>query len=174
MNRKDAQNISILTAERREIPRVRDILFAIIDEIDIYNELAKNYERELYSLEYLHSLVEEDAFSILVAKRENEICGFVITKPDNGPIWLCWFGVAPGARGLGVGARLIDGTVKFAEKRGVYKIWCDTRTNNRFSIPIMTSFGFEKLARLDNHWCHQDYFLWQKFIGDKEIDREQD
>lgn len=167
-------DVTMSIAKRAELAEVRTMLFHIIDEITIYNESAKDYEREHYTIEYLNSLLDEDPSSILIARTGNDASGFLITKPDNGPIWLCWFGVTLEARGKGIGSLLITKMIELASDRKIHKIWCDTRTNNRYSVPILEAHGFQKMCRLDNHWCHQDYFLWQKFIGGTDQGRERD
>ena len=171
------QRASVLIAPARlaDLSVVRALLHETINTTEIYNERAMAYERALYTSQYIESLLEEDPESILLATCAGEPCGFLITKCDNGPLWLCWFSVAPQWRGRKIGSQLIGKMIDLAAGRGLYKIWCDTRTNNTSSIPILAAHGFEKLCRLDNHWCNQDYFLWQKFVtGDRDFGRETD
>src|SRR5437773_225266 len=65
---------------------VRRCLFEVIDVVPIYNERAKDYERKLYTPQYLIELAEEDPYSVLSCSVDRDVVGFTITKPDNGPI----------------------------------------------------------------------------------------
>ena len=149
-------------AEAHELPSILSSLMRIIDEIPIYNQRAKDYERKLYTPDYLLDLLASDKQNIFGAFNDQSIAGFLICRDDNGPLWLSWFGVSALYRGQAVGKQLISTMLDTLASRGIHKIWCDTRTNNYLSMPILQSLGFIKLCHLENHWCNQDYYLWER------------
>ncbi len=151
---------------------IHRMLHAVINEIEIYNDKAKHYERVLYDHEYIKSLLEPDAASCVVAHVNGSLAGICLCREDNGPWWLSWFAVRAEFHGRGIGSRLIQTAIKEAFDRKIQKIWCDTRSNNFLSIPILEKAGFSKLCELKNHWCNQDYFLWEKFIFETDYGRQ--
>ena len=47
-------------------------------------------------------------------------------------------------------------------EKGVHKIWCDTRTNNKESISLLRKLKYRKLGTFRNGWYKEDFFLWEK------------
>jgi ribosomal protein S18 acetylase RimI-like enzyme len=133
----------------------------IIDTTNIYNDVAKSYEREYYTDAYLSHLIQDDPESVVASFDDNVLTSFAISRRDNGPWWLSWFAVAPAHRGKGLGKRVLATILDTLPKRGIHKLWCDTRVNNQYSINILVELGFNRLCRVENHWCNQDYFLWE-------------
>lgn len=160
----DSGSGQIVRAERGDLEVVQKLLFDVIDELEIYNDDAKRIERNLYSIDHLCSLLSENGGAVLLEQLNGTKRGFLIARHDNGPIWLSWFGVAKQWRGHGIGDRLIERLIGLAATTGIHKIWCDTRVNNDSSIRVLLGHGFQRMCRLDNHWCNQDYYIWQRFI----------
>lgn len=158
----DSQNIKIRLASKNDISSLYSILQNTINEMTIYNEDAKNYEKNFYTKEYLEELIKYAPTSL--ATYNDDIIGFCISKEDSGILWLSWLGVLPKYRGQNLGLSLILFLLKDAKKNKIHKVWSDTRSDNALSIKILEKLEFEKICILENHWYHQDYILWQKFI----------
>ncbi|MCJ9671595.1 MULTISPECIES: N-acetyltransferase [unclassified Neorhizobium] len=156
-------NISLKLGSTRDIRILHPLLIETILSTDIYDARARRAEAEKYSAKYLEELAGKDEHSIILSWDGDRISGFLITRPDDDILWLCWFGVFPRYRGKGIGEALIRDMLERARQRGVHKIWCDTRASNRYSIAIMQRNGFKNLCELKNHWFNQDYLLWETF-----------
>lgn len=151
----------IRNVTERDVKALQASLMKTIDTTNIYNETAKNFERSYYTEEYLLRLISEDKDSIFASFDGNVLTSFAISRRDNGPWWLSWFSVSSNYRGQGLGKLVVTAMLNTLAGRNIQKMWCDTRTNNIFSIRILENIGFVKLCKIENHWCNQDYFLWE-------------
>jgi ribosomal protein S18 acetylase RimI-like enzyme len=144
-----------------EVDALAVLMREVIEPIPYYNDVARRAEHAKHTPEKLQEMIVEDPLAILVARDEKGLTGFCVSGWDDATIWLYWFGVAPRARGKGIGAALLKALAATLPSRGAHKIWCDSRTDNKESIAVLKELGFRQVARLDNHWYNQDYFLWE-------------
>lgn len=144
-----------------EAQQVAMMIRNAIEPLDYYNDRARGEEMAKYRAEGLLAMSHEDADSILLARSGEDLLGFCLSRYDDGVVWLSWFGVAEAHRGKGIGRLLLDALAATLPKRRSHKIWCDTRTNNVRSQRVLTEAGFRQIARIDNHWYGQDFFLWE-------------
>lgn len=158
----DGRAFDVRPVSSSELKLVHAALHEIIATTNIYNERAKRYEHDYYTIECLNELAAEDPHFVTAAFSGRDVASFAICRSDNGPIWLSWFGVLPQFRGLNLGYAVLQSLMDTLPARKVFKVWCDTRANNKYSIPILTQVGFSKLCFIENHWCNQDYFLWER------------
>ena len=148
-------------ATTADLPNLYRALSGIIDEVPLYNDRSKSSDHKIYTKKYLTELHRTDPELLLVGYCGSSLAAFAVCKFDQGPIWLSWFGAVPEYRGHGFGKKILANLLGGLRRRGVHKLWCDTRTNNKYAIKILKSLGFRKLCRMENHWYNQDYFLWE-------------
>lgn len=156
-----AVNIDRMPAHAAE--QISSLMNEVIQSLPYYNERARREETAKYTASHLVSYVSDDPDAVLVAWQEATPIGFCVSRYDDGVVWLSWFGVAASARGLGVGTRMVRALLQTLASRGAHKLWCDTRTDNKGSQIVLERMGFARIARLDNHWYGQDFFLWEKY-----------
>jgi phosphinothricin acetyltransferase len=78
--------------------------------------------------------------------------------------------VAPAARGLGVGARLLEALCAECEHRGIYKLTSRIFTDNAASLAAHRAAGFTDVGvqrrhgKLDGEW--KDCVLVERLLGD--------
>lgn len=144
-----------------EIGALAAMMREVIEPLSYYNAAARRAELDKYGPDELRALVTSDPQAILVARDADGVTGFCISGDDDATIWLYWFGVAPRARGRGIGVALLAALGASIGSRGAHKVWCDSRTDNRESIGVLERTGFHRVATLTNHWHNQDYFLWE-------------
>ncbi len=149
-----------------EADAVSELVTSTIRSLSYYNERAQTEEVGKYGPSDLISSLNEDAYSVLLAKENDEIIGFCISKYDDGLVWLAWFGVKASHRNKGVGEKLLTALEGSAPKRRAHKIWCDTRTVNLTAQHVLQKAGYTKIATLENHWYGQDFLLWEKFVNE--------
>lgn len=136
----------------------------LITPLTLYNDWSKSHEDKIYTPDYVAKLLEDDPHSILIAWAGSTIAGLIVTRPDNGPLWLDWFGVLPAYRGHGIADQLFERAIVEARQRGILKIWCDTRDTNTYAISIMEKHGFTRAGHLKRHWFGLDFLIWEKFL----------
>lgn len=144
---------------------VSQLFAGVLAELPYYNEKAKRSEGAKYTAERLREAIRSRPDAVLVARSEGEIVGFCFSNEDDGVIWLSWFGVHPTARLHGAGTTILRALEDRAISSGFRKIWCDCRTTNTGSKVTLTSFGFEPLCTIRNHWYGQDFILWEKLLA---------
>jgi ribosomal protein S18 acetylase RimI-like enzyme len=154
---------SVGPVEEHELPALASLMRHTILAIPYYNDEAKRSEIAKFGVDGLRALAAGDPQAVLVSRDETALTGFCISRYDDGPVWLTWFGTAAHARGRGVGAALLNSLAATLPSRGAHKIWCDSRTDNAESISVLERFGFRRIATIPDHWHRQDYFLWEWF-----------
>jgi ribosomal protein S18 acetylase RimI-like enzyme len=147
--------------EEHEVDALASLIRHTILAIPYYNDEAKQSEIGKFSAYGLRELIAGDPQAVLVSRDATALTGFCISRYDDGPVWLTWFGTAAHARGRGVGAALLNALAETLPSRGAHKIWCDSRTDNSESISVLERFGFKRIALIPNHWHNQDYYLWE-------------
>jgi ribosomal protein S18 acetylase RimI-like enzyme len=158
------KQVEFRLAKASDLSELYQVFVEIVGPFELYNLEARTAELKKYAPDKLLQLLEADTDSLIVASSEDRIVGFAIIRPDDGPIWLCWFGTLPQCRKKGIGTGLINEVIARARARNAQKIWCDTRVENFASIAILEGLGFEKKCLLRNHWFNQDYIIWERFI----------
>ncbi len=148
-----------------EPERVSTLFRAIVDALPYYNERAKISEASKHSADRLRQNASLDPTSILVARYDNSLVGFIISNLDDETIWLSWFGVDPLYRRQGIGDQLLQALERRALSMGVHKLWCDSRTDNAESKARLTDNGFRPICTIPDHWYRQDFILWEKRVG---------
>jgi len=153
--------VAVSYAELADAEALAALFAAIVAPLDIYNEAARAAELAKFTASDFTRLIAADPSSVIVARLEDRLSGFAITYDEHGPIWLEWYGVAPAARGHGIGEQLLRFVLADAKRRGATRVWCDTLTSNGTSIALLEKLGFNLLCLLPDHWHGQDYFLWE-------------
>jgi GNAT superfamily N-acetyltransferase len=81
-----------------------------------------------------------------IAEREGRIVGCVgVVSPSPGTAQLRWFLVAPGARGGGLGRRLLHEAVAFARERGCRRMILWTVSTLEAAAHLYRAAGFRKV-----------------------------
>jgi phosphinothricin acetyltransferase len=111
----------------------------------------------------------------LVATHDHEILGFARLSPYS--VRKAYAGIGEhgiyvdrGARGRGVGKRLLDELAGAAEQAGYHKLTSRVFTTNRASLALHRAAGFTEVGiqrrhgRLDGEW--KDTMLVERLLGD--------
>ena len=125
-------NIDIRFATISDAVAFSDAFRAVAEPLTLYNHWAKPVEFETYAPGNVAAILAQDPHSILLAFSDGEVAGFLVTRPDDGPLWLSWFGVLPQYRGRGLSGQLFERASLEASRRGIWKIWCDCRDGNSY------------------------------------------
>lgn len=147
-----------------EAPLVAALVREIVEPLPYYNELARNSEIAKYSADHLLESMQEDPYSVAVARLDDRIVGFSISRFDDYLIWISWLGVRADARRAGVAKALLADIERTAILRGAHKVWADSRTDNRAMAVFFPEAGYERIATIPRHWYRQDFHLWQKLL----------
>lgn len=162
MSRPDAGSVSIDPLDPRDAGRVAGLMREVIAATPYYTDEAKRSEIAKYPEEALREAAAADPDAVLVAKADGEVVGFCVSRPDDGLVWLSWFGVDPAWRGRGVADALLARLEEATRARGVHKVWCDSRTDNLPSRRALARAGFREICTVENHWYGLDFVLLEK------------
>lgn len=141
-----------------------ELIRNVIAPLSYYSEDARESEMAKYSVNGLRELVSDDEYAVIVARRDDDIVGFCISRYDDGLIWLAWFGVRADRRGTGADVVLLRALDDSARARGCVKIWCDTRTENLRSQRVLERVGYRMVCTLTKHWYGHDFHIWEKYL----------
>ena len=103
-----------------------------------------------------------------VAEKDGEMLGSVmIVEQDAATAKLRMLWVSKAARGLGVGARLVDQAIAFCGAQGYAKLTLWTHDNLRSAIKIYEAQGFELVSEKKGHAFGQDLVsqVWELTLG---------
>jgi ribosomal protein S18 acetylase RimI-like enzyme len=154
--------VSIDRLDPRDAGSVAGLMREVIASVPYYGDEAKRSEIAKYPEDALREAAGADPDAVLVAKSGGSVVGFCVSRPDDGLIWLSWFGVDPAWRGAGVADALLARLEEAARARGVHKVWCDSRTTNLPSRRVLARAGFREICTVANHWYGQDFVLLEK------------
>jgi ribosomal protein S18 acetylase RimI-like enzyme len=109
----------------------------------------------------------------LVAVRGDRLVGYVTVQRDRHPVTRhvasLAIAVAADVRGRGIGRRLMDEAVAWAERIGVEKLVLSVYPHNDVAIALYRSFGFVEEGRLVRHsrksYGYEDEILMAAWIG---------
>lgn len=162
MSRRAAAPVHVERLDPRDAGRVAGLMREVIAAVPFYSDEAKRSETGKYGEESLREAAAVDPDAVLVAKAGGDVVGFCVSRPDDGLIWLSWFGVHPAWRGAGVADLLLARLEGAARARGIHKVWCDSRTTNLPSRRALARAGFREICTVQNHWYGQDFVLLEK------------
>lgn len=140
------------------------LMHEVIAALPYYNHAAKTAEIGRYTAAYLRASIRDDPDAVLVAVNNEQCVGFCVSRPDDGTIWLSWFGTHPDWRGMGLGQRLLHALENTVRTKNIHKIWCDSRTENVPSRAALARAGFREICTIPNHWYGQDFVLLEKLL----------
>lgn len=147
-----------------EADAVSQLFAEIVLALPYYNDTAKKSELSQYTAASLRESIVDDPDSVLVARVGERPIGFCISRPDDGLVWLSWFGVDATYRRQGVGAALLERLESTVREGRSHKIWCDCRTSNEASQIVLSQNNYTKICVVNNHWYGQDFILWEKLV----------
>jgi ribosomal protein S18 acetylase RimI-like enzyme len=99
---------------------------------------------ELTSAEFLSSLIESEGVVILLVWDRGEVVGFASNRRvDDETVELSGIVVLESMTGRGVGSRLLDSSLRAAERDGYSRVIVETEVFNERAIGFYRSRGFE-------------------------------
>ena len=163
---ESVHEVHIAPMRETEAEMVATLVRDIVEPLPYYNQLARQSEIAKYSADHLLASMQEDPHSVAVARVDDQVVGFSISRFDDFLIWISWIGVHPEARRSGVARALLADIERTAVLRGAHKVWADSRTDNSVMAVLFPQAGYERIATIARHWYQQDFHLWQKLIED--------
>jgi ribosomal protein S18 acetylase RimI-like enzyme len=157
-------HVEYLAEKEENLKQVITIFENELIRIPYYNQLAKDHEKEHYSLVNLTAKIRHDPTSVLVAKDQGNIVGFCFNRFDDYTIWLEWIITVNSNKRAGVGKMLLEKLFESALQRDCHKVWCDCRTDNAISKSFLLKNGFTEICELKKHWYQQDFVLLERFV----------
>lgn len=155
--------IKISKLKESDIQTYYKLIRRVILNTPYYSKWAKKEESTGYSVEWIKRGVKNRKKLFLCAKDKNKVVGFVFGSINTGMLHLVWLGVDPSYRTKGIAEQLMRKAEQWAKGK-VHKIWFDTRTTNRESIPLAKKLKYHKAATLKKHYYGQDFYIWEKLI----------
>lgn len=156
--------LSVNYAGEKECDELSGVIAAVIKAIPYYNDTARHDESQKFTASTLTQKIKDDPYAVIIVYAGERMAGFCLSRFDDYTVWLEWFGVIPGLRGMGIANLLLNKLTETAAPRHCHKIWCDCRTSNKAAIHILTAHGYRQLVTIPNHWYGQDFILWEKLM----------
>lgn len=100
------------------------------------------------------SLVAAPEVYLVVSEAAGKVTGYVVARfvADEGEI--ANLAVAPEARGLGLGAALLDAALREARRRGVVMVYLEVRRSNDVARALYATRGFREVGRRKGYYRH--------------------
>src|SRR5205085_12542897 len=93
----------------------------------------------------------DHARSVVARSADGEAVGVSLLALRGQEAWCGGFGVVPGARGRGVGARMIEAQIQMAEAAGARRLRLDVLHDNERAMRLYAAAGFRR---------ERDVVLW--------------
>ena len=91
-------------------------------------------------------------FRVAVDDDTDEVIGYILVWFAADEAELANIAVAPGMRGQGVGAALLDEALSAAEERGTVRMFLEVRDSNERARELYASRGFEEVGRRRSYY----------------------
>ena len=100
--------------------------------------------------EYIEKMLDNENFHLFVAERENEILGMlslvVVDIPTGRKAWIEDVVVDEAARGLHIGAALVEHAKEEAKRVGAKKIYLTSNPSRKAAHALYHKCGFEEYS----------------------------
>ena len=157
--------MKIRRANQNDATSLAKLIREIISTTPHYSEKAQREEARKHNSSALTQYLSDRKYYVcFVAEEDGKIIGFIIGRNEAGVFWADWLGVNKNIRRKGVGESLMMKLESSLYKKGVHKIWCDTRTTNKEALNLLSKLDYKKLSVFKNGWYKQDFFLWEKDV----------
>jgi ribosomal protein S18 acetylase RimI-like enzyme len=157
--------MKIREAKLKDIRELSKLMRKIISTTPYYSQEAKLEEVKKHNSAALKQYLEDKKYYIcFIAESGDKVMGFIIGRNEAGVFWADWLGVRKSERGYGIAEALMIKLESSLHKKGIHKVWCDTRNNNKESINLLLKLNYKKLGLFKNGWYKQDFFIWEKNV----------
>jgi putative acetyltransferase len=140
------KNINIRKIQPGDNPHVATIIRNTLEEFGANKPGTVFYDD---ATDYLYELFQEPGSIYYVAEQEGVIVGGAGIYPSEGlPQGTCELVkmyLQPGARGVGLGKKLIDACLEFAKGFGYIQVYIETMPELRKALTVYEKYGFEYL-----------------------------
>jgi RimJ/RimL family protein N-acetyltransferase len=161
---KDGQWVTLRPARENDAPEITKRMARVVKE-GVYLEedldtmpTGEEHRKEIRS-------IQNDDGMYTVAEVNGKIAGVAILKRGSMEMsrhtakFRTW--LAPGFRGMGLGKKLMEYTIVWAEANGLEKINLDVFSNNQRAIKLYQKYGFRKEGHL-----RKQYVLKGKYVDE--------
>jgi RimJ/RimL family protein N-acetyltransferase len=149
-------------AKISDLDQIHKLLLQAIEESDFYNSTFKEFEKARLTKNYLLALFDEDPAHIMVMVDEDQPCGFMISGPELGTLWLYWSYLMPEHRKGLLAMSAMRTFIKHWDNGRFHKIATYTKDGNRPAEMIMKRAGYKHICTLKNHIFGEDYYLYER------------
>lgn len=149
-------------SRRSDLNMIHERLMGAIDESELYSQTFKNFEKNRLTKAYLAALMKRDPRHIFIVEDQGETCGFMISGPDLGVLWLYWSYIFPEKRRNNYAMPAMRSFIENWDNGDFHKISTYTRPDNRVAQLLMKRFKYKHVCTLEKHIFGEDYMLYDR------------
>lgn len=158
----DSQSSILRPSRRSDLNMIHKRLMGAIEESELYSQAFKNFEKNRLTKAYLAALMKRDPRHILIVEDQGETCGFMISGPDLGVLWLYWSYLFPEKRRNNYAMPAMRAFIETWDNGDFHKISTYTRPDNRVAQLLMKRFKYKHVCTLEKHIFGEDYMLYDR------------
>lgn len=107
-----------------------------------------------WSLQSITSEITNPLSLWLVAVEDDRVLGYIGSQSVLGEADMMNLAVSPGARGKGIGEKLVLVLIDKLRLSGVYRLTLEVRVSNAPAIKLYEKLGFQNIGRRPNYYYH--------------------
>ncbi|MEO9600994.1 ribosomal protein S18-alanine N-acetyltransferase [Parasphingorhabdus sp.] len=134
----DDQNIDPVDIQSSDLNSLRDVMHIM------ERSFPKTYG-ESWNHHQCRSMLSMPSAKLLIARRRDEVCGFIISRQAADEEELLMIAVSPECQGKGVGYSLLRHMIEEARKLEVSAVFLEMRAGNP-AENLYIKFGFEQIG----------------------------
>lgn len=154
----------VMPLKEADIQRTHDLYCEILEELHSDDAWALRSYKNAYNMHRMQEVTSDPNGSYWSVKANDDVVGFGFGRAAGGVGFINWIGVKHEYRKRGVGSAILKSMEDDFAIRGCHKLELYTYQDNMPLLGFYEKRGYDKVARLSNHYYNLDIIYMTKAV----------